>query len=76
MPRENDNPHVEPAPHFDGKKESIINDPTATASSKMGVQIDTKEEFAQEREPFNSIFKQDKKLKEFEKLMGGKKVEE
>ena len=76
MPRKNDNQHVEPAPHFDGDKESIINDPTASAGSKMGIQLDSKEEFAQERDPFNSFFKPDKKLKEFGKLMGGKKVEE
>jgi hypothetical protein len=76
MPRENENQHVEATPHFDGEKEDIINDPTASAASTMGIQVDTKVEFAQERNPFNYIPKQDREMKQFEKLMRGNKIED
>ena len=76
MPRENDNTHSQATPHFDGKKESIINDTLATASSRLGIQAEAKEEFAQEWDPFNKYPIQDKQFKQFEKLMRGKKVEE
>ena len=74
MPRENDNPHVEAAPHFDGAKESVINDPTASAGSKIGIQLDTKVEFGQERPPTSDFPEPDPEMKKFEKLMRGKKV--
>ncbi|WP_075617886.1 hypothetical protein [Paenisporosarcina indica] len=70
MPRRSDNQHVETAPHFDGKQENIINDPTASAGSMMGVQNETKEEFAREN-PFHYTPKEDPEMKEFEKLMRG-----
>ncbi|RID81707.1 hypothetical protein D1953_19905 [Peribacillus asahii] len=75
MPRDDENIHVEATPHFDGKRESIINDPTASASSTMGI-FDTKKEFAQEKNPFNYTPKQDPEMERFEKLMRGKKAEE
>lgn len=74
MPRKNENQHVEATPHFDGEKENILNDPTASAGSKIGIQTNTKEEFAQERSPFKFIPKQDPVMKQFEKLMRGKKL--
>ena len=72
MPRNNENQHVEVTPHFDGEKESIINDPTASAGSGVGINM----EFAQKKSPFNSIPKQDQEMKQFEKLMRGNKVED
>jgi len=74
MPRRSDNQHVETAPHFDGKQENIINDPTASASSMIGIQAKTTEEFAQEN-PFHYTPKVDPKMKQFEKLMKGTKAE-
>ncbi|TYR78380.1 hypothetical protein FZC66_19695 [Priestia megaterium] len=76
MPRESENQHVETTPHFDGQKEGIFNDPTASTGAKMGIQVDTKEEFAQERNPFHYIPKQDQEMNQFEKLMRGNKREE
>jgi hypothetical protein len=76
MPRENENSHVETTPHFDGEKEGIINDPTASAGSTIGIQVDTKGEFKQERNPFQYIPKQDEEMKHFDELMGGNKVKE
>jgi|1186.fasta_scaffold735204_1 hypothetical protein len=72
MPRNNENQHVEVTPHFDGEKESIINDPTASAGSGVGINM----EFAKEKNPFNTVPKQDQEMKQFEKLMRGNKVEE
>ena len=37
MPRNNENQPVEVTPHFDEKKESILNDPTASAGSGVGI---------------------------------------
>ena len=39
MPGNNENVHVKATPHFDGEKESIINDSTASAGSKMGFKV-------------------------------------
>lgn len=75
MPRKNADPNVESTPHFDGKKENIINDPTASAGSKMGIQVDTKAEFAQERNPLNHI-PLDLEMKKFESIMRGNKKED
>lgn len=76
MTRKSENQHVEATPHFDGIKESIINDSTASAGNTIGVQVNQKEEFAHERNPFNYLPKQDKDMKEFEKLVRGKKIED
>lgn len=73
MPRRSDNQHVETAPHFDGEKENIINDPTASASLVIGVKAKTKEEISQEN-PFHYTPKEDPEMKQFEKIMRGKKV--
>lgn len=70
------NQHVETTPHFDGEKESIINDPTASASPKIGIQFDNKHEFKQEKNPFHYTPKQDEEMMVFEKLMRGQKVDE
>ena len=37
MPRKLPNPNVQPTPHFDGKREGVINDPLATAGSQRQV---------------------------------------
>ena len=42
MPRRTEDQHVEAAPHFDGEKEGVINDSTASDSEKSGMQVDTK----------------------------------
>jgi hypothetical protein len=76
LPRNNENQHVESTPHFDGKNEGIINDPTASASAKIGIQVDTKKGFTQDRNPFNYIPKQDPEKKQIGKLIGGNKVED
>ncbi|MCQ6274831.1 hypothetical protein JMM81_07585 [Bacillus sp. V3B] len=76
MPSDNENLHVKATPHFDEKKEDIINDPTASAGSKMGIQVDTKAEFGSERNPFNHMPKQDQGMKKLGKLVGGHKIED
>lgn len=68
------NQHVESTPHFDGEKDSIINDPTASASTKVGIQLN-KEEYGVERNPFNFTPKVDPEMQRFEKLMRGDKKE-
>ncbi len=75
MPRDNENQHVEATPHFDGEKEGIINDPTATSGSSMGVQVETNVEFALERNPFNFKPKKDPDMERFESLMRGNKLD-
>ena len=72
MPRNNENQHVEVTPHFDGEKESIINDPTASAGTGIGITM----EFEQKKNPFNTVLKQDQGMKQLGKLIGGNKVEE
>ncbi|RHW38410.1 hypothetical protein D1B33_05890 [Lysinibacillus yapensis] len=77
MPRDNDTQHVEATPHFDGRRESIINDPTASASSKAGIFIEAKPsvEFGAEKNPYNYTPKEDPEMQRFEKLMRGTKKE-
>ena len=75
MPRVNENQHVEATPHFDGEKEGVINNPTASASSMIGI-VNTKGEFAQEKNPFNFIPKQDPEMNQFTKLMEGNKIKD
>ena len=72
MPRNNENQHVEVTPHFDGEKEGIINDPTASAGTGIGIKM----EFAQKKNPFNTVPKQNEEMKQLGKLIGGNKVEE
>lgn len=74
MPRKSENQHVEASPHFDGEKETIINDPTSSAGSTMGIQVDANVEFAQERNPFHFNPKKDPEMEKFEKLMRGNKI--
>jgi len=74
MPRRTEDQHVEAAPHFDGEKEGIINDPTASAGSMMGMQVDTKGAFPQEGDPESRIPQEDPKMKEFAKIMDGKRI--
>jgi hypothetical protein len=75
MPRNNENQHVEATPHFDGEKEGIINDTTATSGSSMGIQVETNVEFALERNPFNFKPKKDPEMEKFESLMRGNKLD-
>ncbi|WP_342430977.1 hypothetical protein [Neobacillus sp. FSL H8-0543] len=78
MSRENENQHVEATPHFDGEKEGIINDSTATSGKTMGVQINNNNnnvEFALERNPFHFKPKKDPEMEKFERLMRGNKIE-
>jgi hypothetical protein len=76
MPNNNGNLHVEATPHPDGEQEDIINDPTASAGSQMGVQGHTAMGPAQEQNPFNHKLKQDPEMQQFQKLLRGHKVEE
>ncbi|PKC52701.1 hypothetical protein RhiirA1_480901, partial [Rhizophagus irregularis] len=68
MPRDTDNQHVEATPHFDGKEESIINDPTATAGDKLSVftKANQNEEFGMEKNPFHFTPKKDPMMERFE----------
>ena len=54
MPRSNENVHVNPSPHPDGDKNSVINNPLSTGSSKAGI-ANSNLEIAQERNPFNFV---------------------
>lgn len=77
MPRNSENQHVEATPHFDGPKESIINDPTASAGDKLGMFIEKKTsvEFGMEKNPYKFTPKKDPMMERFEKLMRGTKKE-
>ena len=74
MPDNRRNQNVESTPHFDGEKEDLINDATATGSTAMGVQVSTSKEFGQNRNPFKHVPKVGEEMKEFEKLMRGNKA--
>lgn len=76
MPRNRENQHVEASPHFDGNRDSIINDPLATGgNSTIGIRLNAREEFGSERNPFRYTPKKDKEMERFEKLMRGTKMD-
>lgn len=75
MPSNRRNQHVEATPHFDGEKEALINDATATGSTAMGVQVSTSKEFGQNRNSLNHVPEVEEEMKEFEKLMRGNIVD-
>lgn len=77
MPNNNGNQHVEATPHFDGPKESIINDPTASAGGKAGVYTEAKPvvEFGMEKNPYKFTPKENPMMQRFEKLMKGTKID-
>lgn len=75
MTRKTDRQHVEATPHFDGDHEGIYNDSTASAGQTAGIQLDSTKPFAQERNPFGHLPEVDEEMKEFEKLMRGKKMD-
>ncbi|WP_299088880.1 hypothetical protein [uncultured Metabacillus sp.] len=68
--------HSQVTPHPDGEKESIINDPLASAGSKIGIEMNADPEFTQEKNPFHYEFKPDPSMAQFERLMRGKKIKE
>lgn len=74
MPRRTEDLNVEATPHFDGAKEGIINDTTASAGSMIGIQLDTKGAFQQEGDPQSRITQEDPKMKECAKIMDGKRI--
>ncbi len=74
MTRKTDRQHVEATPHFDGDHEGVYNDPTATAGHTAGIQLETSDRFAQERNPYGHLPEVDEEMREFEKLMRGKKL--
>lgn len=76
MPDNRRDQHVEATPHFDGEKEALINDATASGSAEMGVQVSTSKEYGQNRNSFNHLPKVEEEMKEFEKLMRGNKVDD
>ncbi|SOC05279.1 hypothetical protein SAMN05880501_10436 [Ureibacillus xyleni] len=77
MPRDTENQHSQATPHFDGPRESIINDPTASGGESLGVYTEAKPivEFGMEKNPFKFTPKQDPMMERFEKLMRGSKKE-
>jgi hypothetical protein len=74
MPDNRRDQHVEATPHFDGEKETLINDAAASGSTAMGVQVSISKEFGQNRYSLNHVPKVEE-MKEFEKLMRGNKVD-
>ncbi|RFU69019.1 hypothetical protein D0469_11100 [Peribacillus saganii] len=75
MPEDRRQPHVEATPHFDGANEGIENDPTGTAGSQMGIVVDTRKEFSQNRNEIQIDLETSDDMKEFEKMTRGKKLE-
>ncbi|CAM5200939.1 putative protein OS=Ureibacillus acetophenoni OX=614649 GN=SAMN05877842_10264 PE=4 SV=1 [Ureibacillus acetophenoni] len=75
MPKDTQNQHVQTSPHPDGKQESVINDPTATAGDKLSVFTYSTQaaEFGGESSPFHFTPKKDPMMERFEKLMRGHK---
>jgi len=71
MSRNSESQHTQVTPHFDGEAENIINDPTASASGTIGVQINSNMDLEQQKNPFNFTPNQDPEMKKFEKLMRG-----
>ncbi|WP_458414969.1 hypothetical protein ACNQFZ_09195 [Schinkia sp. CFF1] len=76
MSRNSESQRVNVSAHMDGEKESIINDPTASAGGEIGIQFNNKMEVNQEITPFNYTPSQDPEMARFEKLMRGNKIEE
>lgn len=76
MSRNSESQHTQATPHFDGETENIINDPTASAGGTIGIQVNSKMDLEQQKTPFNYTPSQDPKMKKFEKLMEGQKVDE
>ena len=74
-PRRTQNANVEATPHFDGKREGVINDPLATAGAQMGLKVDPNAEFGEEKTPLNFTPKIDPKMQRFEQLMKGTEKE-
>ena len=75
VPRRTQNTNVETTPHFDGKREGVINDPLTTAGAQMGLKVDPNAEFGEEKTTFNFTPKIDPKMKRFEQLMKGTEKE-
>lgn len=76
MSRDSESQRTQATPHFDGERESIINDPTASAGGLIGIQVNTKMDLEQQKTPFNFTPNQDPEMKKFEKIMRGQKVDE
>lgn len=75
MPKDTENQHSQATPHFDGPRESIINDSTASAGESLGIYTQTNTEFGMEKSPFKFTPKKDPMMERFEKLMRGTKKE-
>ena len=76
MPKD-ENAHANATPHFDGGRDTVINDSTASASDKLGVYTPpkTNAEFGMEKNPFKYTPKVDPMMERFEKLMRGNRKE-
>lgn len=72
MPRKSEEQHVETTPHFDGDRESIMNN--LAGSGKIGI-TSSREEFAMEQTPYKFTPKRDHMMDRFEKIMKGQKKE-
>ncbi|SEA84583.1 hypothetical protein SAMN05421743_10977 [Thalassobacillus cyri] len=66
------NVHVESSPHFDGEKESIINDPAIARNGQMGVTTEKKQSFHRTHSQIQ--LKTSKNMYKFEKIMRGKRL--
>ena len=75
MPRRTQNTNAQSTPHFDGKREGVINDPLATAGAQMGLKVDPNAEFGEEKTTFNFTPKVDPEMKRFEQLLKGTEKE-
>ncbi|MBD8004816.1 hypothetical protein [Bacillus norwichensis] len=68
MPRKHDVVHSNATPNSDGKYESVINDPTATQSSRLGISGDDEK---RKRNPLSLSNTKNKDMEEFERFMRG-----
>lgn len=68
MPKDSENTHSEATPHFDSRRDRVINDSLGT---KMGVRIDRTKS-----NPYNVTSLNNEEMKDFEEITRGKVFEE
>lgn len=75
MPKHTENQHSRVAPHFDGSRDRIINDSTASGGKSLGITTGSNPnlEMGMEKNPFKFTPKKDPAMERFEKIMKGKK---
>ncbi|MBS4179341.1 hypothetical protein [Lederbergia citrea] len=70
MPNKKRNVGSQPDPHFDGELENVINDPTATESTQMGINMN----IDSVNKPFHVTDLKSEDMKEFEQLTRGNPI--